>query len=271
MITMTAWFKKFVKLNIALPRWNARGWFTYYGQKVYFPKNSAIFKLAMEEGIYELHVVNIIIPLIKQGTEVFDIGANIGVMAIPILSASNDIKVISVEASPNSLPYLERTSAQSAFGDRWVIVHKAVSEKDGKIRFYIADEEDGAYDSMGDTQRVAFKKNIEIDSTTIDIIWKSRNKPAVSFIKSDIEGADLLALRGGTECIQQCRPSILIEWNAANIKPFAINNRDLYAFTQAMNYTLYTVPLLNKVDTLNDLELYSNHTENFLLMPNDPK
>jgi len=259
--------KRAIKLTIAKNYWNLKGNFKYYNRIVYFPKNSVIFKRAVDEGIYERDIVATIISLIKPDTEVFDIGANIGLMAIPMLVSNKTIKVISVEASPNSLPFLKKTNSTSIDRDRWTIIDKAVAEKEGSIHFNVANSKDGAYDSIGDTKRVSFKNTIEIECTTIDRIWQARNKPNVSFIKSDIEGADLLALKGGLECIKQCRPGILIEWNLTNIKGFELKNKDLFDFVQSINYELYSLPNLNKLSSLNDLELHSNFTENFLLTP----
>ncbi|MFI5162344.1 MAG: FkbM family methyltransferase [Sphingobacteriales bacterium] len=260
--------KKEIKLKIFKRLWNIKGRFVYYGQNVFFPKNSVIFQRAVTEGIYESDNLRIINSLIKPNTEVFDIGANIGIMAIPFLEGHNDIKVISVEASPNTLPYLKKTQTASAYADRWVIIDKAVSDSEKVITFNLADEADGAYDSMLDTKRIAFTRSVEIDCTTIDTIWNQRNKPEVSFIKIDIEGGDLLALKGGMECIKTCRPSILLEWNYINIKAFGLVNKDFFDFFQSINYTCLAAPQLNKVTALNELDLFSNLTENFVLIPN---
>ena len=259
--------KRAIKLNIAQHYWNLKGSFKYYNQTIYFPKNSVIFKRAVLEGIYEHEILALIMPLIRPGTEVFDIGANIGIIAVPLLASNKSIKLISVEASPNSLPYLKKTHSESPDKERWFIIDKAVSEKPGKVSFYLGSNDNGAYDSINDTQRTSYVNKIEVDCTTIDAIWQNRNKPNVSLIKSDIEGADLLALQGGIECIKTCRPSILIEWNLTNIKPFGLKNKDLFDFVQSINYTLYALPRLNKIDTLNDLGIQNNYTENLLLMP----
>jgi FkbM family methyltransferase len=259
--------KKAIKLNIAQHYWNLKGSFKYYNQTVYFPKNSIIFKRAVKDGIYEHDILSFIIPLIKPNSEVFDIGANIGLIAVPLLTSEQSINLVSVEASPNSLPFLKKTNLASSYKDRWFIIDKAVSDKPGKIEFHLAGNDNGAYDSINDTKRASFVSKIEIDCTTIDAIWKNRNKPEVSVIKSDIEGADLLALFGGIECIKACRPSILIEWNLINIKPFELKNKDLFDFVQSINYVLYALPGVNKINCLSDLELLSNYTENFLLIP----
>jgi FkbM family methyltransferase len=259
--------KKAIKINIAQRYWNLKGSFKYYNQTIFFPKNSVIFKKTILEGIYEHELLSFILPLIKPGTEVFDIGANIGIIAVPLLASEKSITLVSVEASPNSLPYLKKTHSISPDKDRWMIIDQAVSEKPGKVDFYLGSNDNGAYDSINNTQRTQYVNKIEIDSTTIDIIWQTRKKPNVSLIKSDVEGADLLALQGGIECIEACRPSIVIEWNLINIKPFNLTNQDLFDFVKSINYTLYALPRLNKVGTLNDLEIQSKFTENFLLVP----
>ncbi len=259
--------RKELKLRFLKPYWNSKGSFVYYNQRVFFPKNSVIFQRAVIEGIYEIENLNIISSLIKPSTEVFDIGANIGVMAVPLLHNHLDITLVSVEASPNTLPYLKKTQSVNENLNRWTIIDKAVSDSEKKVSFQLADAADGAYDSISDTKRIAYTRTVEIDCTTIDHIWNDRKRPQVSFIKIDIEGGDLLALKGGIDCIKTCRPSILLEWNQINIKAFDLANPDLFEFFTSNNYECFTAPNLNKVTSLNDLELYSKFTENFLLIP----
>ena len=266
---MLGYLKKEFKLNVASRYWNLKGSFKYYNQTVYFPKNSVIFQRAVKEGIYEHDILSIIFPLIKPDTEVFDIGANIGIMAIPMLTFDKTITVVSAEASPNSLPFLKKTNLLSPDKDRWVIIDKAIAEKAGKLHFHLASKDNGAYDSINDTKRANYLNVVEIEASTIDAIWQSRKQPEVSVIKSDIEGADLLALRGGIECIKKCKPSILVEWNVLNIKPFGFTNNDLYDFARSVNYEIYAIPALIKITSRHDFDLQSKYTENFLLVYND--
>src|ERR1700761_7383765 len=130
--------KRIIKQHVFKPYWNFKGSFIYYGQKVFFPKNSFIFLRAVSEGIYESYNLNIINTLIKPGTTVFDIGANIGLMSLPILYCNSDINLISVEASPNTNPYLKKTHRANKNNNRWDIVDKAVSDKAQKVTFQLA-------------------------------------------------------------------------------------------------------------------------------------
>ena len=86
-----------------------RGRFRYYGQVVYFPLGSSTFERACEEGIYEREVTNLILALAKPGTTYFDVGANIGLLSVPVLSVCPTVKVVSIEASPDTLPFLRKT------------------------------------------------------------------------------------------------------------------------------------------------------------------
>ncbi|WP_423149691.1 FkbM family methyltransferase [Rubrolithibacter danxiaensis] len=260
-------FKRIIKKRVCKWYWNFNECFQYFGEKVYFPKNSIIFKRAIEEGVYERVNLKIIKSIIMPNSTIFDVGANIGLMAIPLLNFDESVKVVSIEASPNTAPYLKKTQFYSSFQHRWTIVDKAVSDRAGSVQFHLTDLANGAYESMQDTKRVSFYKNIEIVCTTIDDIWESLQRPEVSFIKIDIEGADLLALRGGISCIKEFSPAILMEWNSVNIKPFGFRSSDLIDFAKEFEYEIFALPGFSKIDSITDLNLLSKVTENFLLFP----
>jgi len=262
-------FRRFIKINFLKKYWNIKGVFPYFKQHVFFPKNSIIFLRAIDEGIYENDNVKIINSLIMENTTLLDIGANIGLMAIPTLSTPKNVRVISVEPSPNSFPFLAKTHHNSSFKDRWNLINKAVSDKEGKVNFQLATPNDAAYESILNTSRVNFIDSVEVECTTIDNIWEELSKPEVSFIKIDIEGADLLALKGATNCISNCKPKILMEWNKTNIIPFNLDNNDLMAFTKSIDYKIFALPYFAKCETVSDLNLLFQFDENFLLVPNE--
>src|SRR5437660_10430947 len=130
-----------MKLRQRFKRWlygscpGFAGSFPYYGARVYFPKGSQIFDMLCAQGIYEGENINVINALIRPGSTYFDIGANIGLTALPVLSAT-ECSVISIEPSPNVLQFLQRTATESTYHDRWVIVGKAVGDKVGSAEFF---------------------------------------------------------------------------------------------------------------------------------------
>src|ERR1700730_1556499 len=82
-----------------------RGSFPYYDHTVYFPLGSRVFEIACADGIYEKEIINLILRLVTPGTTYFDIGANIGLMSVPVLAIHPSVKIVSIEASPSTLAY----------------------------------------------------------------------------------------------------------------------------------------------------------------------
>jgi hypothetical protein len=61
----------------------------------------------------------------------------------------------------------------------------------------------------------------------------------LSFIKCDIEGAELLAFRGASRIIQQHVPTVLCEINPWFLEGFGIRLDELLDFFREKGYTLY--------------------------------
>jgi FkbM family methyltransferase len=245
------------------------GSFPYYGTKVYFPKNSLIFNIACDQGTYEHEIVRLLLTLVKPNSYFLDIGANIGLISIPILFQIETCQVVSFEPSPNALPFLIRTVEESRFRNRWKVIGKAANDQPGEIKFTIASEALGAYDGMHDTMRAGNMRIIKLPATTLDREWEQMNRPNVSMIKIDVEGAELLVLRGAQKCIQNCQPSILLEWNALNFAPYHFLAKDLLSFAKNIHYKVFSMPHLIPIDDDTGLSVQMLRTENFLLVPKE--
>jgi len=150
--------KHFVHTNIP----GMRGWFRYFGEKIYFPHQSLIFSLACEQGIYESDNLHLLRHFVKPGSVYFDIGANIGLLSIPILESDKETKVVSIEGSPGTFPYLNRTQQESRFGDRWIVLDDAIGSEPGEMMFYKSKDSVGVYDGLKDTGRGDNKKPIPV-------------------------------------------------------------------------------------------------------------
>src|SRR5690242_13266422 len=88
-----------------------RGRFSYYGHTVHFPLGSEIFRFACAQGIYERDALCLILSTVQPGTTYFDVGANIGLLSVPVLAERPGVEVVSIEPSPTVLPFLNRTHA----------------------------------------------------------------------------------------------------------------------------------------------------------------
>jgi FkbM family methyltransferase len=253
------------------------GAFPYYdGTKVYFPKNSIIFTMACKQEVYEQANVSLLQSLVKPDSFYFDIGANIGLMAIPILNYSCSCRVVSFEPSPSVLPFLKRTVENSPYRDRWKIIEKATGSQVGFAEFFTSNSGMEAYSSFRDTHRGDTPIKLEIPVTTLDTEWNALGQPAVSVIKIDVEGAELQVLEGAIQCIEREKPCILVEWNSTNFEAYRFAPDQLLKFADSIGYQVFSVlvnfsnyPPFNilPVSDSTSLKLQMLSTESFLLAP----
>jgi FkbM family methyltransferase len=241
--------------------------FPYFGYRVYFPKGCSSFHTAFEQGVFEADNVRILQKLCRPGSYMLDVGANLGLMALPVLRCVPDARVISFEPSPNTAPWLKQTIAQSGVTDRWQLIEKAVACAPGVAQFSLSTLTQGLYDGLRHTKRTNEVRTVEVEVTTLDEEWERLGCPDLSVIKIDVEGGELDVLLGGRECLKRTRPFVLSEWCSLNIQAYGIRNDSLLQFAREHDYLLYGLPEMIRVNTPKDLEMQAMRTESFLMVP----
>jgi FkbM family methyltransferase len=243
------------------------GKFPYFGCQVYFPKACSAFKLVCAHGIFEAENTRLLQHLCRPGSHMFDVGANLGLMALPVLRSVPESKVVSFEPSPNTVEWLRRTVAQSGFGERWELVEKAVGCNPGPADFSLSAPTEGLYDGLKYTGRTNEARTVQVEVTSLDLEWERLGRPPVSVIKIDVEGGELNVLRGAQELLARTRPFVLSEWCNLNFRAYNIPCHALFRFANEHEYLIYSLPEIIRVSTPADLELQSIRTESFLMVP----
>jgi FkbM family methyltransferase len=187
------------------------------------PSDNVISKSLRIYGEWAEHELSILRSFISTGATVIDVGANIGTHTLPFSRWVGSGRVISVEAQPAICEILRLNCRQNGCANVEV-VSAICGEKRRHVKFrpdYTSDENFGGIsfaDAQSDT-RLALRRWLDrlrssvatsIPVTTLDNLSRGRR---VSFIKLDIEGMELDALRGGRELIVRCRPVIFFEQN----------------------------------------------------------
>ena len=243
-----------------------RGRFGYFGTTVYFPPGSWSFAMACEQGIYEWENVQLLRTLMRPGTWMFDVGANIGLMAVPVLSGVPESRVVSFEPSPNSAPWLKKTVWGSHYGERWRMVEKAASESRGHLEFTLSPQQASYFDGLVNTQRVGGGKRVQVQTTTLDAEWRALGRPEVAVIKIDVEGWETSVLKGAEELLLCQKPAVLLEWNAKNLKAARVNPGSLLALTKSIGYQVFTPQEFMPIHDELALQMQMLRGETFLLL-----
>lgn len=262
---------KRIKDFLASARLRRSGSFPYFGSRIYSPADSLIFRRVRSEGVFERETCYYLMKAAAGASWYFDVGANLGLMSIPLLRKHPGLKVVSLEPSPNSLPYLQKTHATSVFTKRWHIVPKAASDVDGMADFSLSSEGQSAFEGLRHTGRAPLSRTHKVETQRLDGIWETFSRPRVSLVKIDVEGAERAVLEGAGEMLRQCRPVVVLEWVPENLQGYEVDPLWLLGFARDAGFRLYDLSTLAPIvegDHL--LHLLHQGRENFVLYPRTP-
>jgi hypothetical protein len=58
---------------------------------------------------------------------------------------------------------------------------------------------------------------IELPAISLDDFWADEGRPAIGSLKIDTEGHEAAVFAGGAQCLEHCRPLILVETDAIQL------------------------------------------------------
>jgi FkbM family methyltransferase len=259
-----------LRRKFRIRRYNNKGSMPWLGGDLFFPRDSIIALNILRSGGWESEIVDLLKVGARDSTTVFDVGANVGAIALQVLNHFKSVSVISFEPSPSILPHLRKTHEASRFKSRWHIREKAVTDSAGQTLSFHVQIGPGwdAYEGLIDTGRGGQTKTVQVETVTIDHEWRMLGKPEVSLIKVDVEGAEVGVLRGAEECVHHCKPTIVTEWCDRNFKSYGQKGAELFTWARGIGYEAYAIPELYPIDPHSGALEYQLAThENFLLVP----
>lgn len=159
-----------------------------------------------------------ILPHIKEGGIIFDIGAYIGDHTQAYVEKGI---VYAFEPNPEAFECLKHNIAGTA-----ILCPIALSDK---VHGY---EIDCTIDNVGMARIIKGKAK---RTTTIDIFCK-KNNVLPDFIKIDVEGNEVNVLNGGRETILNSLPTMVIEVNEGALVNFGTSRNELFKLLDDLGY-----------------------------------
>ena len=167
------------------------------------------------------------------GGRVLDLGAHLGSFTLGAPAAG--FEVVAVEASPRNAALLRASVAVNADG-RTRIVHAAVADRAGTLCFEAA----GPYVHVSKSPGTAGR--VEVPAVAVDDLLAEVGWGRVDFIKMDVEGSEVAAVRGMAKLLARAdAPPICYESNAHTLHFFGQTPRDLKATVEALGYRNFGV------------------------------
>lgn len=184
--------------------------------------------------------------LLRPGDVVLDIGAHRGAYTSLFAGAVGSRGAVhAFEPVPGTFARLQKRIARLRRGDAVHLVPAAVGRAEGRGLMHVPAVYDG-YASLrrqsdGPWAHAASVDTVPCPVITIDRYARDTSLAFVSFMKIDIEGAELEALAGAAATIAAHRPLIFLEVSHAWMKPFSAAPMDAVLFLAARGYDRFII------------------------------
>jgi len=230
------------------------------GYEFYLQKNGAVSLDLTRRGIFEVPITNYVKNNLKDGQWAIDVGANIGYYSLLFSGlVGKNGKVFSFEPEKSNFEILKKNLAVNSINNVQ-IENVAISNTDSEGKLYLSKiaGQHKIYSSFSDTGKTADIKILTLDS------WFKKNQidyRKISFIKIDVEGAELAVVEGMTSLLTNKNLTVILEFSPKMIndfgkkserlpKLFTENGFEIYAVNTRTNEMSKTDNLTSKIDEI---------------------
>jgi FkbM family methyltransferase len=196
-----------------------------------------IYKYQVHEPVLSQFLVDYL--KFEPGDIVIDIGANVGWYSLLLARlAPDDSQIFAFEPDPLNFELLEHNIRLNK-ATRITAVQKALAAEDGVQRLYQHDSNNLGRHSLLHLQD---GQAVDVQTTSLDKFWNENALGArvPRFIKIDIEGYELVALRGASEVLKHC-PALLCEYSPDYMRQGGLDPADLIDLLVGHGFKPYAI------------------------------
>lgn len=181
------------------------------------------------------------LALLQPGEVAFDVGANHGYFTLlfsDIVGASGQVHAF--EPVPPTFDLLATFVREQQYYENVMLTRAACSDRQENMPIFVP---------AGDSGQASLKRHVEgswrdgagvqeFQTTTIELdqYVQARNITRVDFLKCDVEGAELLVLRGMAATLRTHHPLLLVEVYRGWTDTFGYNANTLMQFLNSVGY-----------------------------------
>ena len=194
---------------------------------------------ALNFGFYEPAETKLMLDLIGDKSVVFDVGANIGWFALIFAKRIPGCEGHAFEPVPVFHEHLNLNIARNALQSNVLAYSTGFSDARQSVTMYF-DPGNGTNASLLNVSQSSTVDTVAAEMYAMDD-WCAERDVWPDVIKCDVEGAELLVLRGAAEVLDRNKPLIFLEMLRKWSKPFGYHPNDIISFLDERGYTCYAV------------------------------
>jgi FkbM family methyltransferase len=181
----------------------------------------------------EARSINHLRRFVDPGSTVMDVGANIGFFTTRFMDwMGPDGLIIAIEPDEENLAALRRAVSRSRARSQVEIVGAVAAERHGWMKL------ERNFLHPGDHKIAIDDVGIDVAAVTLDDLAERRRK-RVSFVKIDVQGAELSVLMGARRIIREDAPTLFIEVADRELVRYGQSAESLISFVEAEGYGVH--------------------------------
>ncbi len=198
--------------------------------------------VTVNNGSYEPTERRLLESLAAGAQLILDIGANAGYMALHMARAvaPRSGKILAFEPVPSTYGELCANVAVNDLEETVSTINVALGDRDGSLAFYVP----AFHGSVAASARPLFpneeNKHVQVRMVRLDDYAAEHPFSRIDLVKCDVEGAELLVLRGGLETLKRHRPILMLEmlrkWAAA----YDYHPNDIIDLLRSLDYACWS-------------------------------
>lgn len=200
-----------------------------------------------------------IFTLVRDGDLVLDIGGNIGYYSIA-LAKMKHCTIHAFEPVASTYKQFIANAYYNGVQDRVRINNFGLFDKSGELTFYVYKQDFGNASAAIMHEE---KENEKIICKVERLDWyvKEQGLTRIDFIKLDVEGAEIFALRGGLESIEKFKPILFVEMLRKWAAKYGYHPNEIIAMLEQIGYGCYYTCEQDSTLRLMGLETMTDHTQ----------
>ncbi|MFH1162122.1 MAG: FkbM family methyltransferase [Candidatus Jorgensenbacteria bacterium] len=179
----------------------------------------------------------LILKNIRPNSVVVDVGASIGELALNMALNVPGIRIFCFEPNNSTYSILKRNVKRNGLVDKIHCYRIALADRVGN--FPITPTYNGGHLILADSGKPLVRTRPTsqevVETTTLDNFLQGKNL-AVSLIKADVEGAELLLLKGAKQCLVSNKPHLLLEIFEEGTNKFGYSPKDIFDYLKDLGY-----------------------------------
>ena len=209
-----------------------------------FLYDSPGFKNFLKDNPHERGEVKFLESIVKEGMNVIDIGANVGITTMTVArKIGRRGKLYSFEPTPEYFNILKENISSNGL-ENVKVYELAVTDQVGRAPFYQKELSSGIVFEEG-------AKKFEVSTTSIDRFLSEEKIERIDLINMDCEGSELLVLKGAKETLRKNKVKIFCEIHHDFLKQLGQSVEELVQYLQGLEFQVQSV-------SLDDLKMGNN-------------